>query len=162
MHLTRPKILVIGYGNPGRCDDGLGQELGRKIEDLGIDGVTVEYDYQLMVDHAAQIAESDIVVFADAMVGLDVPYKFSAIVPANPQVLGSHQVSPEAVLALAQLLFGGAPSGWLLAIAGEEFGEVREGLSTVAGANLLLAVDFLNNWLVAQNTAVVASSGGAQ
>ncbi len=151
MPLKAPKILVIGYGNPGRGDDGLGQALGSDIEALGIDGVTVECDYQLMVDHAALIAEQDIVVFADAMMGLDAPYSFSAIGSESPQTLGSHEVSPEAALALAGLLFGRAPHGWILAIGGDEFGEVKEGLGKRANANLLLAVDFLRHWLKAQS-----------
>ncbi len=157
MPLTALKILVIGYGNPGRGDDGLGPALGREMEALGIVGVTVECDYQLMVDHAALIAEHDIIVFADAMIGLDVPYRFSEIGPAKPQALGSHQVSPEAALALAGMLFGRAPPGWLLAIAGDEFGEVKEGLSASACVNLGLAAAFLRQWLMAKRDAACDS-----
>ncbi len=151
MPLKAPKILVIGYGNPGRGDDGLGQALGGMIEALGIDGVTVECDCQLMVDHAALIAEYDIVVFADAMIGLDAPFSFSEIGPENPQTLGSHEVSPQAALALASLLFGKTTPGWLLGMSGDEFGEVKEGLGKRANANMLLAVDFLRQWLKAQS-----------
>ena len=64
------KILLIGYGNPGRSDDGLGPALAAQIAALGLAGVTVDIDYQLTVDHAALIATQDVVVFADAMIGL--------------------------------------------------------------------------------------------
>lgn len=156
MSLTAPKILVIGYGNPGRGDDGLGPALGHEIELLAISSVTVECDYQLTVDHAALIAEHDAVVFADAMIGLDVPYRLSEIGGTNPQTLGSHEVSPEAALALAGLLFGRAPPGWVLAIAGEEFGEVKEGLSAKAGANLAGAAEFLRQWLMSRSAALIS------
>lgn len=44
------RILLIGYGNPGRGDDGLGPALAAAIEAMELPGVTVEADYQLMVD----------------------------------------------------------------------------------------------------------------
>jgi hydrogenase maturation protease len=144
------KILLIGYGNPGRGDDGLGPALAAAIEAFGLPGVTVESDYQLMVDHAAQIAAHDLVIFADAMIGLAQPCQFLPIAQTQPEGLGSHQVTPEAALALAGLLFGHAPPGWLLAVAGEEFGEVKEGLSRIAQANLALAVGFLRDWIAAR------------
>lgn len=141
------RILLIGYGNPGRGDDGLGPALAAEIETLGITGVTVDIDYQLTVDHAALIAAHDVVVFADAMIGLAVPFRFAEVDAAQPTTLGSHQVSPEAALALAKMLFGQAPPGWILAIAGDAFGEVKEGLSSAARNNLGGAVAFLRDWL---------------
>ncbi|WP_322214920.1 hydrogenase maturation protease [Phaeovulum sp.] len=145
--MPAPRVLLIGYGNPGRGDDGLGPALADAIAALCLSGVTVQSDYQLMVDHSALIAEHDVVVFADAMIGLDAPYRFSRIAAAEPELLGTHQVSPEAALTLARLLFGHAPPGWMLAIAGDEFGEVKEGLGGHARGNLGLAVDFLQGWL---------------
>jgi hydrogenase maturation protease len=154
MHVTAAEsaldglsILLIGYGNPGRGDDGLGPALAAAIEAMDLIGVTVEIDYQLTVDHAALIAAHEVVVFADAMMGLATPYSFYEIGTAEPETLGSHQVTPEAAVALAKLLFGRAPPGWVLAMAGEEFGEVKEGLSSRARDNLLLATAFLTEWI---------------
>ena len=155
------RVLLIGYGNPGRGDDGLGPALAAAIETLGLPGVTVDIDYQLTVDHAALIAAHDVVVFADAMIGLALPFRFDAIASGQPQTLGSHQVSPEAALALAGLLFGHAPPGWMLAIGGTEFGEVKEGLSAEARANLAAAIDFLRGWLAQDTAASVPSFVGA-
>ena len=144
------RILLIGYGNPGRGDDGLGPALAAEIEALGIRGLTVDIDYQLTVDHAALIAAHDLVVFADAMIGLAVPFRMARVGDAQPTSLGSHQVSPEAALLLAGLLFGTAPPGWVLAIAGEKFGDVQEGLSICARKNLAGAVAFLRGWIAAE------------
>ena len=47
------KVLLIGYGNPGRLDDGLGPALAAAVEKLAIPGVTVDADYQLNVEDAA-------------------------------------------------------------------------------------------------------------
>ncbi len=152
-----PRILLIGYGNPGRGDDGLGPALAAEFEGLGLGNVTVEIDYQLTVDHAALIAAHDVVVFADAMMGFADPFRLTEIGTALPETLGSHQVSPEAAMALARLLFGRAPPGWTLAIAGEEFDEVKEGLSLRARDNLSLAVAFLQGWIARAST---LASGG--
>lgn len=142
-----PRILLIGYGNPGRGDDGLGPALAAAIEAQAMARVTIEIDYQLTVDHAGLIAAHDVVVFADAMMGLPVPYRFSEIGSAIPAALGSHQVTPEAAMALAALLFGQRPPAWMLAIAGDAFGEVSEGLSPRAEDNLARALTFLQVWL---------------
>jgi hydrogenase maturation protease len=142
-----PRILLIGYGNPGRGDDGLGPALAAAIDAMGLAGVTVDIDYQLTVDHAAMIAAHDVVVFADAMIGLADPYRFSKVGTAPPETLGSHQVSPEAAMALAGLLFGRAPPGWILAMAGDAYGEIREGLSARAEASLSCATTFLATWI---------------
>jgi hydrogenase maturation protease len=144
-----PRILVIGYGNPGRGDDGLGPALAAAIADLELTGVTVEIDYQLTVDHAALIAEHDLVVFADAMAGLPVPWRLDRIGAAPATALGSHQVSPEAALALAGLLFGRSPPAWVLAISGTDFDEIREGLSPAASASLAMATAGLRDWIAA-------------
>jgi len=59
-------VLVIGYGNPGRRDDGLGPALAERLQELRLPGVDVDADYQLTVEDAAAAAEHDVVVFADA------------------------------------------------------------------------------------------------
>ena len=145
-----PRILLIGYGNPGRGDDGLGPALAARIEALALPGLTVDIDYQLTVDHAALIAAHDLVIFADAAIGLGRPFRFDPLTASPPESLGSHQVSPQAALALAALLFGRAPTAHVLAIAGEAFGEVHEGLSLPARRNLDLAAHHLSRWLARQ------------
>ena len=148
MPLMAQKLLVIGYGNPGRGDDGLGPALAAQMQSLALPHLAVEIDYQMTVDHAELISRYAMVVFADAEIGLDAPFRFSQVDGSAPKALGSHQVSPEAAIALADLLFGHAPSAWTMGISGCAFGEVREGLSPEATANLAMASDFLHQWLV--------------
>lgn len=145
--MTPPRILLIGYGNPGRGDDGLGPALAAAIAALNLSGVTVETDYQLTVDHALLIADHDVVIFADAAMGQSQPFCMTELQRGTPQTLGSHQVTPEAAMHLALLFYGTAPSAWMLAIAGSEFGEVKEGLSPMAQRNLSQATLFLHDWI---------------
>ena len=39
------KILIVGYGNPGRQDDGLGAGFVEAVEQKHLEGVTVDSDY---------------------------------------------------------------------------------------------------------------------
>ena len=45
------------------------------------------------------------------------------------------------------MLFGRSPPAWVVAIAGQEFGEVKEGLSTTALGNLAVAVAAIVGWI---------------
>jgi hydrogenase maturation protease len=162
---SEPRILVIGYGNPGRRDDGLGPALAAALERLDLPGVTVDSDYQLTVEHAAAVAEHDAVVFADAAVagpgsvGVPpaaehgdakrrhgtLPFWFQPIVAERPAIFSSHSVSPASVLGLAEELFGVRTDGYVLAIRGYEFDTFGEGLSLLARDNLARAVEFLES-----------------
>ena len=141
------RVLVIGYGNPGRGDDGLGPALAAAIAEMHLPDVTVESDYQLTVDHTTQIAAHDLVVFANAAIGLPEPWRLSALAAEPCETLGSHHLSPSAALYLTRLLYDKAPPAWVLAIAGTEFDDLREGLCPVAQHNLALAVSSLKDWL---------------
>ncbi|MCX7888336.1 MAG: hydrogenase maturation protease [Rhodobacteraceae bacterium] len=139
--------LVIGYGNPGRGDDGLGPALAGGIAALGLPGVAVEIDYQLTVEHAALLVPFGRVLFADAMTGLEVPFRLMPVAADDGAGLDSHRLTPGAVLALAGLLFGRRPEAWILAIAGTAFDRLDEGLSPAARRNLAAALDFAVPWL---------------
>ena len=137
------KVLVIGYGNPAREDDGLGPAAAEQIEALEIPGVTVDSDYQLTVEDAAAAAQSDTVVFIDAAAEGAEPFAFSRLAPRRQDGFSSHSVQPETVIALAQELFDVEPRAYLLAIRGYSFSMFKEEMSEVALKNLERALDFI-------------------
>jgi hydrogenase maturation protease len=141
------RILLIGYGNPGRLDDGLGPALAAALDELRLPGVTIDADYQLTVEDAASVAEHDVVVFADADVAGPEPFWLRRIEPdpdpAPAVSFSSHSVEPEQILALAHRLFGARTQGYVLAIRGYAFNDFGEGLSEKARANLAAALQFI-------------------
>ena len=141
-------IRLIGYGNPGRGDDGLGPALAARMMD--VHGIVATTDYQLTVDHALLIAEADRVVFADAVMRSQAPFEFGPVAASTSHDVTSHSLSPQAVLALCNTLYGRMPEAFVLGIGGHEFGEVKEGLSPQAQQNLSLAEVFLRDWLTAK------------
>ncbi|MFW6158986.1 MAG: hydrogenase maturation protease [Planctomycetota bacterium] len=139
-------VLLIGYGNPGRLDDGLGPALAEAIGRRDLPGLTAEADYQLTVEDAAQAAEHDVVLFADADAIGPEPFSVRAVAPefAAPG-WSSHAILPGAVLGLARGLFGAEPTGLLLGIRGYEFDAFGERLSPGARANLDAALAWVDN-----------------
>jgi hydrogenase maturation protease len=138
------RILLIGFGNPGRLDDGLGPALAARIEQLGLLNVTVDSDYQLTVEDAAEAAQHDVVIFADADVGGPEPFYMRRLSPSGGTLsFSTHSVTPAAVLTLTRELFRTEPQGFLLGIRGYEFNEFGERLSDRAAENLEAAATYL-------------------
>lgn len=141
---TNAKVLLIGYGNPGRLDDGLGPALAEAIAHKEFKNVTVDSNYQLTVEDAAEVAQHDVAIFADASVNSEEPFTFRPITPKTVNTFSSHSIEPEIVLGFARDLFRAKTKGYALAIRGYEFNEFGEKLSSKAQDNLISAVEFLS------------------
>lgn len=136
------RVLVLGYGNPGRQDDGLGPAAAAAMAARNWPGVTVCDNYQLVIEDALEVAAHDVVVFVDAARDGEAPYEVHPLTPAFEIAFTSHLVKPEVLLALAEQVCGASPQAWLLGIRGYEF-EFLEGLTARGAENLALAVAFL-------------------
>jgi hydrogenase maturation protease len=142
-------ILVIGYGNPGRLDDGLGPAFAEQVQALQLPGVSVESNYQLNIEDAELISKFDLVVFADASVDADEPFDFGPMNPTPPVVgFSSHSITAESLLGLAGELFDAAPPAYAMAIRGYRFNEFGETISDAAAENLAGAVGFFRGWIL--------------
>jgi len=137
-----PRILVIGYGNPGRGDDGLGPAAACAIAGLGWPNVSTLDSYQLAIEDAVDIAAQDLVWFVDATRSGEAPCAIERLSPAFDITFTTHLLKPEALLAIAAQQFGSSPDAFLLAIRGYEF-EFIEGFSERAAANLASALALL-------------------
>jgi len=145
------KLLLIGYGNPGRVDDGLGPALAERIEGASLQGVTVEADYQLTVENAIDVSKHDIVIFADAAVKGREPFFFKEVRSEDPMSLSSHSVSAEVVLFYAERMFHAKTRAYVLGIRGYEFNDFEERLSERAEQNLEEAFQFVANLVASDN-----------
>jgi hydrogenase maturation protease len=143
----RPRVLVLGFGNPGRLDDGLGPALADAISAAAIPGVRAESPYQLELEDAALAAEHDAVVFVDASRTEPAPFGFRKILPRTHHEFTTHSLAPETVLGVARDVLGATPRGFVLAIRGETFDGFGERLSATASAHLGAATRFLEDAL---------------
>jgi len=147
------RILVIGYGNPGRLDDGLGPAFAEQVQELKLPDISVESNYQLNVEDAELISKFDIVIFADASVDAHEPFEFRSMHPKPPVVgFSSHSITAESLLGLADELFNAAPQAYTMAIRGYDFSDFGERLSDAAQENLTAAVVYFGHWVEIAST----------
>ena len=126
---TNRPVLVIGYGNSLRRDDGAGLILSQALVDLWQAQslpASLITSHQLAPEQAEDIALSgaDIVVFVDARIAE--PFSNKGIetnkiesVQSTPRV--GHQLTPAALMLYASQLYAFKGSGWIISIPGADF-----------------------------------------
>ena len=140
----RQRLLVFGFGNPGRLDDGLGPAFVKAVEGLGLTGIATEADYQLTVEDADLVATYDLTLFVDATIEDIEPFHLAPVTPEAEVSFSSHKVSPGQVYHLARTLFDADTRAYILAIRGYDYDAFGERLSTGAAENLNQAVAFFH------------------
>jgi len=118
-----PRVLIIGYGNPLRGDDGLAW---RAIEMLAQSGLSPEVEllarHQLTPELAFLASQPETVLFLDAGVSTQaVKIRCEPVTPAKQAAIFSHELVPSAVLALAGELYGKVPRAFVISLRGECF-----------------------------------------
>lgn len=130
------KLLLFGYGNPGRGDDALGPEIIGRIAQLHLAGVECQNDMQLQVEHVTDLAACERILFIDADMSCTEPCDFSEISAEKDGSYSSHAMSPSALLYAYRQVYGNdAPPAFLLRIRGYDF-ELGDPLTERAAANL--------------------------
>jgi hydrogenase maturation protease len=141
-------LLVIGYGNTLRRDDGVGPRVAEAIEKLNLPGVRTLICQQLSPEHADEISRADFVVFVDAAVDAPRDVQLRELAPGDTSQLMAHAADPRTMLALARDVFGHAPQAQWLTIPAMKLGFGNE-LSAEAKKGFRVAVEKLQ--LLAHN-----------
>ena len=140
------KLLLFGYGNPGRGDDALGPLLIEHINHLELSDITCLVDMQLLIEHATDLAGFDQILFVDADMSCGEPFEFSALHAGKDSSYTSHTLTPAALLFIyLQIYQHAAPPAFLLRIRGYHF-ELGDPLSARAGVNLEAAIKQIKQW----------------
>lgn len=123
------RILIIGYGNPMRGDDGLGQAAAERIKALVHDEqVEIIVRHQMGVELLEKLRDAELALFIDAHVG-DVPgdIKQEEIAPDTaPPGSFSHHIRPEVLLGCVQALYNRHPETVVYSIAAQSFDHGEE------------------------------------
>jgi hydrogenase maturation protease len=144
-------ILVLGFGNPGRADDGLGPAFADYVMALGLAQVHAESVYQLQVEDSLELSLADVVIFVDATIEQSCSFDFEPVEPDPNPSFTSHEVSPGGLLAIAKALHKTVPDAYLLTIRGHDFDHFYEGLSAAAARDLEAAATFIQPLLEARD-----------
>lgn len=144
------KILVYGYGNPGREDDGLGIKFAESVEEWTLDNPSLELEvdmnYQLNIEDALTISGYDVVFFIDASMEDIGDYQITRIQPSEKVNFSMHAVSPSYITYLCQTIYDKHPLLYLVHIKGYHW-ELKEGISAKAESNLDEALNYLKDLL---------------
>jgi hydrogenase maturation protease len=134
-------ILVIGYGNELRGDDGIGPHVAAAIAAANYPGVRVMTCCQLVPELAEDLRNVRLALFVDAASGPQrVGVELRRITAGDTTDWSTHSGDPRALLALTHALYGRPPEAWWVTVSGEHFG-FGEGLSAFAEENAHKAID---------------------
>lgn len=158
------RLLITGYGNPDREDDGvawhilcavalkLGRPAPQTYEDPfpEDDRLDLSFSLQLTPEMAEEINGYPYVCFVDAHTGnipepvrlIDVESEFQA----SPF---THHLTPQSLLSICETLYGRKPDAVLLSVRGYHFG-LSQQLSEKTAALVPQAVDAIWSWLEAK------------
>ncbi len=137
------RLVVFGWGNDARGDDGLGPLLLARVAGAGWPEVTTIEDFQLQIEHALDLDGADAALFLDAGKDTPAPFTFSEILPRRIATHSTHAIAPEAVLDVFERTLAKAPPpSFTLCVRGERF-ELGEGLSAEAAERLEAAWGFV-------------------
>lgn len=122
------KFLLLGYGNPGRGDDGLGPWLVERLEQQwqemkqGRQLITFLTAMQLQPEHVFDLEVHDRILLIDAGMGTPDPFVFEQLHPRRDDSFSSHSLSPQTLLAIyLDTLRRQPPPAFLLTVRGENF-----------------------------------------
>ncbi len=150
-------ILLVGYGNTLRRDDGVGPMVVRRVaERVGRADLRALCCHQLTPELAAELSASEVeaAIFVDAATDPQAGEKPATSFQLRPlsgsdePVPSGHHLTPGVLLALAEKLYGRAPSAWLAEIPAVDFA-FGEGLSDLCRRHASAAEEGLLDWVAA-------------
>ena len=138
------KSLIIGIGNCGRTDDGLGWAFLDQIKERLPGNIDHVYRYQLQVEDAELISHYGTIYFVDAHTqAWEDGFTYERCQPKAIHGFSTHELEPETVVYLAETLYNKLPDTFVLGISGVSF-DLKMGLTREAEENLSKALDFFN------------------
>ena len=137
----RAPILVIGYGNDLRSDDGAGRWVAEQIDALELPDVEARSIMQLTPEVSLDIVDRRWVVFVDASVETEV-LKVDEIVPTPGSTVMTHHGDPASLLAVSALVGQPPERATLVSIPARNL-EMGSGFSPPAEQATRTAVDLI-------------------
>jgi len=158
------KLLIIGYGNPDRQDDGvawhilyamtlrLGLPAPDTYEDEFPESAQVDLAFylQLTPEMAEDIHSYDYVCFVDAHTGnISEPV---CLIPVESEFQASpftHHLTPQSLISFCETLYANKPDAALLSVRGYHFG-LSQQLSEETAELIPQALDLIWDWMGAR------------
>jgi len=139
------ELLVIGYGNTLRGDDGVGPRVAEAVGNLRLPGLRTLICPLLTPELADPISRAGTVIFVDAAVDAPKAVQWRKLEPNETSQLMAHAADPRTMLALARDVFGRVPEAWWLTIPAVDLG-FREHFTSEAQRGLDEAVKMIQSF----------------
>lgn len=149
--------LIIGYGNTLRNDDGVGQIVAKKVEELSLNSVECIYQHQLTPELVEKIKDFYQVLFIDASIDRVAPFhdrteplrdrtevKLINLPRFNINNTNNygHYCNPEYLLYLTELIYHKNPQSFLITIPIENL-NLGEELSLLAEKGMEKSIEII-------------------
>ncbi len=137
------RVLIVGYGNPLRGDDGVGREAARRLAaELDDPEIEILTELQLRPELAEMMSRAQLAIFIDARAdGEPGEVKIEELISMQPgEQPFTHQFEPPMLLVTAQILYNLIPRTFLVTVVGENF-SLSEGLSEVVEKAIPKVID---------------------
>jgi hydrogenase maturation protease len=158
------KVLMIGYGNPDREDDGVAWHILRELtiklglpspesyEDEFPESAWIDFAFylQLTPEMAEDISAYEYICFVDAHTGnIPEPVRLIDVESEFQHSPFTHHLTPQSLLSMCETIYGKKPEAVLLSVLGHRFLFSRE-LSKETAALVPQAVGLVWKWLNAR------------
>jgi hydrogenase maturation protease len=159
------KLLILGYGNPDREDDGVAWHILRALtikfglippesyEDEFPQSDVIDFDFQLQLtpEMAEDIAAYEYVCFIDAHTGnIPEPVRLISVESEFQNSPFTHHLTPQSLMSMCETIYAKKPDAALLSVLGHRFLFTRE-LSQETAALVPQAVELIWDWINARN-----------
>ena len=155
------RLLIMGYGNPDREDDGVAWHILRALtEKLGLDSplsyedefpesdyIDFAFHLQLTPEMAEDISAYKHVCFVDAHTGnIPEPVRLIEVESEFQHSPFTHHLTPQSLMSMCETLYAKKPDAALLSVLGHRFLFTRQ-LSPETAHLVPQAVELLWNWI---------------
>lgn len=159
------KLLLIGYGNPDREDDGVAWHILHRLttrlglvspesyEDEFPEFASIDFAFylQLTPEMAEEITFYDYVCFIDAHTGsIPEPVRLINMESEFQRSPFTHHLTPQSLLSLCETIYAKKPEAVLLSVLGYRFLFSRQ-LSEETAGLVPQAVELIWDWMNARN-----------
>jgi hydrogenase maturation protease len=145
-------VLILGYGNTLRRDDGAGCAVADLVRGWARPGVRSLSVFQLTPELGSDLSSSRLAVFVDARP--DCPSDGIRVERVFPLDEGSfslmHGITPRSLASLSLAVYGRCPPCWMVSIPAVDF-SLGEGLSEVAEGGVRDALTAIEGFIDPRN-----------
>jgi hydrogenase maturation protease len=143
----RHQLVIIGYGNPLRGDDGVGWRVADQLAKCIQESVEVLTVHQLTPELAEAVSQADSVIFVDACYCGQAGNWTCETIHPDPNGAGAftHYVTPTSLLSYVRAVFNVNPKALLISIAGSSF-DCGEELSSIVASRVPDIVACVCEW----------------